>query len=378
MELERPLTTFKEGLLGPEFGTVTTHLIQTMVGLSWTPEPEWMPPDGPGEYRAGTDKYSLEGSTGYTLPVQVWYPTNQDLSATYSYDELYPGEAEGMALPKCDTPRPVVLFSHGNTGIRWQSAFLMERLATHGFVVVAPDHVTNTFLDNQPELFSEHVLRRPQDIRDTYEWLIDEVQQTDSALVGCVDPEGGYAVAGHSFGGYTAAMVAGAQIPIAELDAMCASYSTACVVRDAWLADHPGTEAVDLGDDRVWASVGLAPWDAAVLGMGMAAIESPAMVLTGEDDVTTPLAMTQGLYDALETQPRHMVIMKKAGHFSFSPIACSLFSGDGCGEDSLPLADVERLTNHVVTGFFQVSLGWEGARDSWPVDSEWLEWESVE
>ena len=245
-------------------------------------------------------------------------------------------------------------------------------------MVVAPGHAGNTTFDYDRDRLPELIFRRPHDVSDAVDWLFSESPSLLDDFDACLNEDDGYAVSGHSFGGYTAAMVAGAQIPIAELDAMCASYSTACVVRDAWLADHPGTEAVDLGDDRVWASVGLAPWDAAVLGMGMAAIESPAMVLTGEDDVTTPLAMTQGLYDALETQPRHMVIMKKAGHFSFSPIACSLFSGDGCGEDSLPLADVERLTNHVVTGFFQVSLGWEGARDSWPVDSEWLEWESVE
>ena len=35
---------------------------------------------------------------------------------------------------------PVVLFSHGFTGIRVQSSFLMSHLASWGMVVVAPEH----------------------------------------------------------------------------------------------------------------------------------------------------------------------------------------------------------------------------------------------
>jgi predicted dienelactone hydrolase len=42
---------------------------------------------------------------------------------------------------------PVIVFSHGFGGIRFQSYFLTERLATHGFIVIAPDHPGNTLVD---------------------------------------------------------------------------------------------------------------------------------------------------------------------------------------------------------------------------------------
>ncbi len=39
---------------------------------------------------------------------------------------------------------PLVIYSHGNGGLRYVSAFLTEHLASHGFVVMAPDHTGNT------------------------------------------------------------------------------------------------------------------------------------------------------------------------------------------------------------------------------------------
>jgi predicted dienelactone hydrolase len=35
---------------------------------------------------------------------------------------------------------PLVLFSHGNAGIRFQSLFLAAHLASHGYIVASPDH----------------------------------------------------------------------------------------------------------------------------------------------------------------------------------------------------------------------------------------------
>lgn len=50
-----------------------------------------------------------------------------------------------MAAPG---PFPLVVYSHGNGGLRYVSAFLTEHLASHGFIVVAPDHVGNTAIDS--------------------------------------------------------------------------------------------------------------------------------------------------------------------------------------------------------------------------------------
>jgi len=213
----------------------------------------------------------------------------------------------------------------------------MDFLSSHGFVVAAMDHVTNTFLDQSYEKFPQHILQRPRNVRESFDWLVSESNRVDSLLSGCVAEEEGYAVIGHSFGGYTAYVTAGAPLSKDVLDLGCADGQTAaCEVLSLWEDENPGSDDIQLGDSRVWAAAGLAPWDAyALLGVGMAELSVPVLTLTGIEDETTPLTMVQGLVDAMDTVPNDFGKMKGVGHFSFSPIACQTMSGDGCGEGYL-------------------------------------------
>lgn len=92
--------------------------------------------------------------------VEVWYPAVEGTTGTDTYDvrdftpeairTLLTGdvpatftiEAGRDADVDTDTAGafPVVLFSHGFTGMRLQSSFLTAHLASWGFVVAAPDH----------------------------------------------------------------------------------------------------------------------------------------------------------------------------------------------------------------------------------------------
>ena len=49
-----------------------------------------------------------------------------------------------------DGPYPLIVFSHGNGGLGVQSFFLTEYLASHGYVVVCPDHTGNSLLTELP------------------------------------------------------------------------------------------------------------------------------------------------------------------------------------------------------------------------------------
>ena len=49
-------------------------------------------------------------------------------------------QALEAATPACDAARSVIVFSHGYSGIRFQSVFFTEWMASHGYLVVAPDH----------------------------------------------------------------------------------------------------------------------------------------------------------------------------------------------------------------------------------------------
>lgn len=309
----------------------------------------------PGDYSVGTFSAEITGSTGVEFTVQVWHPADAPGSETVVYDGLYPGDAYTDTAPSCDESRPVLLFSHGYGGIRWQSGFLVEHLASHGYIVVAPDHTNNTFLDNDDSEFEAILLRRPQDIIDSFDWALSQSEDTSSSLSGCIDGAAGYAVSGHSFGGYTAYAVAGAT-----------------------LDDQQGG-TINLSDDRAWAVVPLAPWDAYVLTSGATAtVDVPVMCLSGTLDETTTWASVTAMYDDLTATPRYLGEFPTAGHFSFSPIACDFgTTGDGCGDDFLSLDTFTGLVNTATLSFLQETRGFTGAIEQIPQSDDVI-WSSTD
>src|SRR5689334_21669106 len=100
-------------------------------------------PEEAGPYTPGVVTRDFVDARGKALRIEVWYPADDDGDPD-PYEEIpFVGDAVRRAQP-AQGPFPLVSFSHGFGGIRYQSLFLTERLATHGFVVVAPDHPHNT------------------------------------------------------------------------------------------------------------------------------------------------------------------------------------------------------------------------------------------
>src|SRR5215510_4504807 len=104
-------------------------------------------PSQPGPWLAGVTTVTVtDPARGRSFDVEVWYPVDPAIGDgsgnTYS---LLGGlialdsPARRDATPAPGGPWPLVVFSHGYGGIRFQSFFLTEHLATRGFVVIAPD-----------------------------------------------------------------------------------------------------------------------------------------------------------------------------------------------------------------------------------------------
>ena len=154
-----------------------------------------------GPYTVGTQDLTFISSTDIELTVQMWYPTSDESGNPVIYDRAWPGDAWDDASPDCSESHPVVLYSHGTgSGLRWMSAFLTEYLTSHGFIVVAPDHVDDHLQNFDAEALPITLLRRPIDIRDTFDWISNQ-SQGEGPFSGCIVPEDGYAVMGHSGGG---------------------------------------------------------------------------------------------------------------------------------------------------------------------------------
>ncbi len=133
-------------------------------------------PEATGPYAVGTfttylvdesrpENYTEDPNDNRELVAQVWYPAaNQDGEpASYlpDLDIAGPAIAEQFGLPAFlvshvnlteldiwqdvpaaddGEPFPVIVFSHGLTGIRMQNTAMVRELVSHGYVVIAPEH----------------------------------------------------------------------------------------------------------------------------------------------------------------------------------------------------------------------------------------------
>lgn len=107
---------------------------------------------------------------------------------------------------------PLIVFSHGNGGVRVQNATWCAFMASHGYVIMSPDHTGNcaaTVVNCKVVEFKAGAMMtarkdRPLDVS----FLIDQMTRmsrgADSRFNGRVDMDA-VGVAGHSFGGLTSA-----------------------------------------------------------------------------------------------------------------------------------------------------------------------------
>ena len=366
-------------------GGVISHIfllfIACAVKTDGAPEVDFDAPDAPGPYLAGTERFELVGREGLTLPVQVWFPATGGTDTPYRYDDLLEGSVMEYTTPSCDAAHQAIVFSHGNNGTRYQNFSVMEFLATHGFVVAAPDHVDNTFLDlGKEELWPQLVMRRPLDVADTFDWLAAEAADSDSPLFGCIEPDAGYAVMGHSFGGFTTYAVAGAPLNMVYLQAACATTGDAgCAAVDQWFVENPGGTTLDRSDSRVWAAV---PWEPAwhEFFSTMSAIVAPALVIGGDRDELTPWdTAVKPSYEALSTTPRYLARLENTGHYNMTDM-CAILPSDfnGCQDDFRPYADVLKTSRTLTLAFLLTNMGIDEAANWLPPDEGINHFESVE
>ena len=117
-------------------------------------------------------QYSFDGRSyaSNTVGTQSQNPSSE----LHRYGDLKEGTASNGGLVDCSVERPILVFSHGNTGMGYQSYFLAEFLASHGYDVNSRPR-QNTIFDNDESRKPELILRRPQDISDAYDWLTTQV-----------------------------------------------------------------------------------------------------------------------------------------------------------------------------------------------------------
>jgi dienelactone hydrolase len=322
-----------------------------------------------GPYPVGITTLELDGE----VPVEVWYPAAEGTTGEDTYDvrDLVPSSVR--ALLTADVPAaftidagrdadaadgefPLVLFSHGFTGIRQQSSFLTSHLASWGMVVAAPDHWSRDLYHVLGELLGEPQPEERDDVDDlrrTRDLLAAESASDDSVLSGHVGTDEVAAV-GHSAGGGTVLGFAG--------DDGVAGYVSLASGGGVG-RDDQGGEVHTLPDTPSMFLAGrldgIVPWDTVTRAAYEAAPEpSDLWVLDGVghngfDDFCTfgggtgiiGVAEASGLGPVLDAQPQFRALGE-----------------DGCLPPAAPVGETFPVVRHAVTAWLRHVLGLDSVR----------------
>jgi len=293
-------------------------------------------PANPGPYLVGNTSFVLEdasrelscGQGNRRLVTEVWYPAADDAPSwpmnhitdffldqrdaaieilresgelpEGGINDFSTGSYRNAPVHPDAAPMPILIFSHGFSSNRFQNYTMSNYLASHGYLVVAPDHTCNARIaplpegiilftwDNVPISLCERIV--------DLSFVIDVfTEQTPEMFDGRLDTAH-IAFWGHSFGGLTA------------------------------------SEQVKY-EPRVSAMLQLASFGFPVVPQNLTAT---TMYMWGKQDKI--MSLWKELHDAhitLMPRPKYELEFIDTGHFAFSDLC--LFSetlareGDGCG-----------------------------------------------
>ncbi|MBM75507.1 MAG: hypothetical protein CMK59_08900 [Proteobacteria bacterium] len=313
-------------------------------------------------YDVGLYHFSFEDERSKQLEVSVWYPakaTENDPPGVY--------EPTVLSLNAFDRPdpavrfAPVVAFSHGFFAVRFQSAYLMEHLASHGYVVVAVDHPNNTLFDFDDELTGQVLLERPDDLRHAVEEAWRRSASGEGPIAYTMERER-YAVMGHSFGSHTAMVLGGGELDYTGFLSWCEEHSSARACSYADQIDPATVPNYGGSDDRVVTTIPLSPglwYTFGIQGEGLSSVRNP-FVLAG--DLDTVLRLDDEIvptFDALSNN-KALAMFYNAGHYGFSDLcAFASFLVAECEGEQDGYADVEQTqlySKHYVTSWLDWKL----------------------
>lgn len=272
-------------------------------------------PFGPGvtklEVQDNRDDRQLGGD--------LWYPTRtpnifqrSDKSKVWKMANADPEGAPAAG------PFPLLVISHGMYGNTFNQAWLASDMARRGYIVAMVNHPgTSTFKRDADQ--ARELWERPVDLSRLISYLVGT-----SPFKSRIDADRIYA-AGHSLGGFTTMLLAGAQFDTAQYRSVCADDATpvACSVLKGWSIAETQRDQQEMEtrrkDERVAKFISLDLGGTPVLSRdSLAAIDKPVLVLgSGRADMLDQTIESRALSSALPKNLHRHVELKDAGHFDF-------------------------------------------------------------
>ncbi|MFW2387315.1 MAG: alpha/beta hydrolase family protein, partial [Polyangiales bacterium] len=327
-------------------------------------------PDALGPFAVGHASFDLVDGTRDDRPlrVDVWYPVDEadarDEPATeyLLLDPLgLPSDVAVDDLPVSGrSGQTLLVFSHGYQSIRIQSFGLMEDLASHGFIVVSPEHTGNAQA-SPTDSFDEAAANRVPDVSFLIDAMVARNRDPADAFFGRIDEEA-VGVLGHSFGGMTSVGMASGWAGAAS-DSRVTAIAPISAVFDGEMQS----------DDRPSPNAGFTEKQ-------LASITVPVMLVGGTEDTNVPIGNNTLAFQQLVNAPRvYQVDIIGATHNHFAaicPIANRLIelgwgpevwpmlgAGDliepyetTCSADAFPIDEAFRLQSLFAVAFFKTHM----------------------
>ena len=232
---------------------------------------------GPAAYNAGFTTRTVAGEPPF--PIAVWYPTAADEMDWLS--GIYPMHSAQDA-PPAPGHFPLVVISHGSSGSEIGHRDWAEYLARHGYVVLVPRHVGDSYDDFSGRGSDVQLIRRPVQVTAALDAVL-----ADPVLGIAIDPAR-IGMMGFSAGGYTTLKTIGGEPTFALWGAYCGSHPddlemcradggpVPAITRPGW--------ALPPADGRVGAAVVIAPLGLLFDRAGLAGISVPVRIYRARDD----------------------------------------------------------------------------------------------
>ncbi len=293
---------------------------------------------------------------GRLLGVDVWYPAASDDGSRSEY-ELFPGVSFLAAAAQHEPPPaagrfPLILFSHGRTGFRFAYSLLCEALAARGAIVVSADHPGDGLTDWLLGSFVDDRTNEINRVGDAHAVLAElgpGGTLLPAVLIDAIDHER-VALAGHSYGAYTA------------------------------LATAAGARGVP-AHDRVRAVACLQPYTRTMSDGALGRVTVPTLLVVSDQDTTAPASSDADRpWALLRGRPTWRVDLAGASHQAasdmglYSELARDVPSlptfvrqylnatiGDAVGPGLRPWRELLATQVSVVWAFLQIALELDAA-----------------
>lgn len=214
---------------------------------------------------------TFPGSPDRRMAVEIWYP-----SAASGVDA-----ARDAPVDTDGGPYPLIVFAHGVSSNRLLTASFTRHLASHGYVVAAPDFpLSNSSAPGGATLAD--LPNQPADVSFVIDQMLAFNAEEGNLMHSAINPDA-IGLAGHSYGAFTALLTVYGPDRDERIRAVLPIAGSGCVI-----------DATAVADTSV-----------------------PIMLMAGSVDLVVPASESRVAYD-LAHAPRYWVELTGAGHVRYA------------------------------------------------------------